>query len=174
MTIRGGEGACRTRRCAYACMYIGETENSCMRRSSILFLRRTRTKDRVTGDVRRRLDVCSRGSCFIISSYNALWGVTTSPPLRSPMLLLLSPKGAIGGWGSESDGFENATRSGRGGRGVLIEGVSLPVQCTRYPCSRSIALVVAKRLGLHCLIRIIPRKRVAAHSDSAMCSRSDY
>lgn len=73
--------------------------------------------------------LCSSGSCFIISSYNALWGVTTPPPLRSPMLLLLSPKGAIGGWGiRESDGFGNATWwSGRGGRGVLIEGVSLPV-----------------------------------------------
>lgn len=81
-----------------------------------------------TGDV-RRLVVCSSGSCFIISSYNALWGVTTPPPLRSPMLLLLSPKGAIGGWGSGSDGFGNATWSGRGGRGgcVLIEGVSFPM-----------------------------------------------
>jgi len=40
------------------------------------------------------------------------------------MLLLLSPKGAIGGWGSESDGFGNATwlREGEGGRRCAYRG----------------------------------------------------
>lgn len=41
-------------------------------------------------------------------------GVTTSPPLRSPMLLLLSPKGAIGRIGGDPRMMASEMQRGRG------------------------------------------------------------
>jgi len=161
-----GRGSCQARRCAYVGMCVHRRDREFL---YVTFVDSISTADKrsVTGDV-RRLVVCSSGSCFIISSYNALWRVTTPLPLRSLMLLLLSPKGAIEGRGVMALEMQRG-RSG-GGERVCLSRVS------RFPCNArdTLSLVVAKRLGLHCLIRIIPRKRVAAHSDSTMCLRSDY
>ena len=90
-----GRGSCQARRCAYVGMCVHRRDREFL---YVTFVDSISTADKrsVTGDV-RRLVVCSSGSCFIISSYNALWRVTTPLPLRSLMLLLLSPKGAIEG-----------------------------------------------------------------------------